>query len=245
MAPAYSSGPDASDDEASDTLALQQQIARLQALLETSRQVHGTIRLDDVLKTILRIVVRELEMEGAVIEAPFMQYGEMPPAPFSGCARFPLTDRDGKQLTTLVVASPNCQPLTLYEQDFLEGLAVQAGVAVENAGYHERSIEWARVQQDLDAARTIQRSLLPQTLPDIPGYSIGIRSNACYEVGGDYLDCFPLPGGDQVMIVADVAGKGLASAIVSVALPILRSALISNTGEKVRRPGGVMSRRSS
>jgi len=71
------------------------------------------------------------------------------------------------------------------------------------------------VQQDLDAARNIQRSLLPQHLPEIEGYSVGYKSATCYEVGGDYLDIVELPDGSILMAVADVAGKGLASAIMS------------------------------
>jgi serine phosphatase RsbU (regulator of sigma subunit) len=88
---------------------------------------------------------------------------------------------------------------------------------LENARYHERNLEWTRVQRDLEAARLIQRSLLPQQMPEIPGYSIAFRSTACYEVGGDYVDIVELPGGAQIMTVADVAGKGLASAIVGTA----------------------------
>jgi serine phosphatase RsbU (regulator of sigma subunit) len=74
--------------------------------------------------------------------------------------------------------------------------------------------EKQRLASELDAAREIQRSLMPQSAPLIEGYSIGFRSSACYEVGGDYLDMFALPSGEQVMIVADVAGKGLPAALV-------------------------------
>lgn len=42
-----------------ETIELQQQVARLQALLEASRQVHSTIREEEVLESTLRIVVRE------------------------------------------------------------------------------------------------------------------------------------------------------------------------------------------
>ena len=41
-------------------------------------------------------------------------------------------------------------------------------MAFENATFHERDLEWARVQQDLDAARAIQRSLLPKAMPTSP-----------------------------------------------------------------------------
>ncbi len=198
-----------------DVIDLQQQVARLQALLEVSRQVHAAVRPEEVLQSVLRIVLRELEMAGAHVTEPALTVGDMPPPPWDGCPRFALLSKDGTQLTELVVNPGPGKTLSLYEQDFLEGLVLQAGVAVENAHYHDRAVEWARVQQDLDAARAIQRSLLPQQMSEISGYSVAIRSSTCYEVGGDYVDIVSLPDGGEIMVVADVAGKGLASAIVA------------------------------
>lgn len=221
-----------------ETIDLQQQVFRLQALLEASRQVHSTIREDEVLESVLRIVVRELEMAGAAFTGTSFAYGSIlsdevapgavlysdksahsvprtnagMPSPYPA---FPLQDREGRKMAELVVAPPDGRPLTIYEADFLEGLALQAAVALENARNHKRNVEFARVQQDLDAARAIQRSLLPQELPAIPGYSLGYRSTTCYEVGGDYLDIVAQPDGSILMAVADVAGKGLASAMMS------------------------------
>jgi len=197
-----------------ETIELQQQVARLQALLEASRQVHSTIREEEVLEATLRIVVRELEMAGAAFSGTELAYGAAAvdeETPFV----YPLADRDGKKMTELLVASPGGRELTLYEADFLEGLALQAAVALENARNHKRNVEFARLHQDLEAARRIQRSLLPQKLPEIPAYSVAFRSDACYEVGGDYLDIVEQPDGSLLMAVADVAGKGLASAIMS------------------------------
>ncbi len=94
---------------------------------------------------------------------------------------------------------------------------MQTAVAVENAINHQRHLEYARLSQDLDAARAIQQSLLPQTMPKILGYSLAARSSACYQVGGDYLDIVLEPDGSHLMVVADVAGKGLASALVCTA----------------------------
>ncbi len=203
-----------------ETIDLQQQVARLQALLEASRQVHSTIREDEVLEQVLRIVVRELEMAGAAFPDAGLAYGDAPDAKAAGesGAVYPiylLQDRDGRRMAELVVAPPEGRELTLYEADFLEGLTLQAAVALENARNHKRNVEFARVQQDLDAARNIQRSLLPQTLPEIAGYSVAFKSVTCYEVGGDYLDIVEQPDGSLLMAVADVAGKGLASAIMA------------------------------
>ena len=61
-----------------ETIDLQQQVARLQALLEASRQVHSTIREEAVLGAVLRIVVRELEMAGAAFPGTGLSYGEVP-----------------------------------------------------------------------------------------------------------------------------------------------------------------------
>jgi serine phosphatase RsbU (regulator of sigma subunit) len=203
-----------------ETIDLQQQVARLQALLEASRQVHSTIREEEVLEQVLRIVVRELEMAGAAFPGTGRSYGQIPEPGEEGengspLPIFLLQDREGGRMAELVVAPPDGRELTLYEADFLEGLTLQAAVALENARNHKRNVEFARVQQDLDAARGIQRSLLPQTLPEIPGYSLAFRSVTCYEVGGDYLDIVEESGSSLLIAVADVAGKGLASAIMA------------------------------
>jgi serine phosphatase RsbU (regulator of sigma subunit) len=202
-----------------ETIDLQQQVARLQALLEASRQVHSTVDEEEVLEQVLRIVVRELEMAGAWFPGTGLSYGDTPEDEVEtlgdASLSYSLEDRQGQQMAKLVVAPPDGRELTIYETDFIEGLALQAAVALENARNHKRNIEYARVQQDMDAARRIQRSLLPQELPAIPGYSLAFRSDTCYEVGGDYLDIVEQPDGSVLMAVADVAGKGMASAIMS------------------------------
>ena len=197
-----------------ETIDLQQQVARLQALLEAARQVHSTAREEEVLEQVLRIVVRELEMAGAAFTEAGLTYGEIKDED-SGLLAYSLEDREGRQMAELVVASPDGRALTLYEADFIEGLVLQAAVALENARNQKRNLEFARVQQDMDAARAIQRSLLPQRLPVIGGYSVAFRSDTCYEVGGDYLDVVSQPDGSILMAVADVAGKGMASAMMS------------------------------
>ena len=203
-----------------ESLPLEQQVARLQALLEATRRVHSTIRVNEVLMQAAQILVRELEVQGAMFVAaessePIIFYGERPESSRQDSLSFPLLSKDGQQLAELIVTPPDGGLFSVYEQDFVEGLVLQTAVALENATLHERDLEWARVQQDLEAARAIQKSLLPRAMPEIPGFAIAGRSTTCYEVGGDYLDSIALPDGTHLMVVADVAGKGLASAIVA------------------------------
>jgi serine phosphatase RsbU (regulator of sigma subunit) len=128
--------------------------------------------------------------------------------------RFPLCDKTGAIFTELVVLIPLGRTLDLDEVDFLESLSVQAAVAIENARFHKRALQWQRVESDLAAARQVQLSLVPQKMPIIPDYHLAARSVTCYEVGGDYLDIVSMPSGEIIVVVGDVAGKGLASALV-------------------------------
>jgi serine phosphatase RsbU (regulator of sigma subunit)/anti-sigma regulatory factor (Ser/Thr protein kinase) len=213
-----------------EALQAQQQVVRLQALLEASRQLHSTIELGEVLHIALEIVVRELELDGAFFTTFPQTYGEVPAElqtplsagptdPVEGVyaqalLRFPLCDKAGVRFTELIVLLPPDRVLDLDETDFLESLAVQASVAIENARFHERALQWQRVESDLAAARQVQLSLIPQQMPEIPNYHLAARSVTCYEVGGDYLDIVSEPSGKTMIVVADVAGKGLASALI-------------------------------
>ena len=214
--------------DADETIDLQQKLARVQSLLEASRRVHSTIRLDDVLGAVLEIAAKELEAEGAFffsgsvdLSERAVTYGNVPDdwtrwserSEIAGYRSARLESERGEALAHLVVYRPH--DLSLEEIDFLEGLALQSSLAIGNAQHHEKSLEWERVQLDLDAARTIQRSLLPSAVPDVSGYRVQVRSTTCYEVGGDYVDVVELPDGRMMMVLADVAGKGLASAMIS------------------------------
>jgi serine phosphatase RsbU (regulator of sigma subunit) len=216
--------------EISEALLAQQQVVRLQALLEASRQLHSTIELDEVLHIALQIVVRELELTGAFFSSWAQTYGDIPRAlqetvasgapglkldsSFGPVMRFPLCDKTGALFTELVVLIPLGRTLDLDEVDFLESLSVQAAVAIENARFHKRALQWQRVESDLAAARQVQLSLIPQQMPTIPDYQLAARSVTCYEVGGDYLDILSIQSGEIIVVVGDVAGKGLASALV-------------------------------
>jgi serine phosphatase RsbU (regulator of sigma subunit) len=207
------------------TIELQQKLARVQSLLEAARKVHATLRIEEVERCVLELAAKELEAK----EAFLCHDDELPTG--AGYFSAPVRGERVNTISQLVVRRPD--PLSLEEQDFLEGLALQSAVAINNARHHERMLEWERVQLDLAAARSVQRSLLPQSVPAIPGYGLSIRSTPCYEVGGDYVDALPLPDGRWMLAVADVAGKGLASALVGMSF---RSSVRAIAGAKLPLP---------
>jgi len=78
-------------------------------------------------------------------------------------------------------------------------------------------------QDDALAAAALHRSLLPATLPSVPGTDLAARYVAgSGNVGGDWYDVFVLPDGKLGVVIGDVAGSGLASAVV---MGRMRSAL--------------------
>jgi serine phosphatase RsbU (regulator of sigma subunit) len=57
---------------------------------------------------------------------------------------------------------------------------------------------------------------------------VEMRSVACYAVGGDYLDIVPMPSGEIMIVLADVAGKGLSSAMVGCSFRSALRAMVSS-----------------
>lgn len=71
-----------------------------------------------------------------------------------------------------------------------------------------------QVDRELAVVADIQRSLLPRTLPDIPGVRLATSYETARRAGGDYYDFLPLPGGKWGILIADVSGHGTPAAVV-------------------------------
>ena len=98
------------------------------------------------------------------------------------------------------------RPRTILEEErvFLEALAGQCALAVERATMYEK---------EHTAAVTLQRSLLPDELPKVPGLVLDARYlPKATAVGGDWYDVFRLPDRRLAVTVGDVMGKGLLAA---------------------------------
>lgn len=91
--------------------------------------------------------------------------------------------------------------------EFAEALCRRAALAIDNARLYER---------ERAVAETLQRSLLPQSLPTLPGVSTAARYMPATPeaVGGDWYDLFHLPGGRMGLVMGDVAGRGVRVAAV-------------------------------
>jgi serine phosphatase RsbU (regulator of sigma subunit) len=93
-------------------------------------------------------------------------------------------------------------------------------------------------ETERNASLVMQRSLLPDQLPDVAGFETAVRYiPGAGTVGGDWYDMFVLPSGRLLVTLGDVVGKGLRAAVV---MGRLRSSLRANGFADDRDPGAVL-----
>jgi len=102
-------------------------------------------------------------------------------------------------------------------------------LTAEHAALQRSTAEEVRRAWELEVARDIQQSFLPQEFPKIPGAEVAAMMHAARDVGGDFYDIIPLSGERIGMLVADVAGKGFpASLYMALARTLLRTHSLSS-----------------
>jgi len=116
-------------------------------------------------------------------------------------------------------------------------LAPQVASSVENARlYQELAARERRMEEDLQAARELQRVLLPDASPDIEGLESVVRLRPAREISGDIYDVFEHPDKQAVIAFGDVSGKGAAAALYGG----LMSGLLRTLAPRRRRPAELM-----
>ncbi len=108
----------------------------------------------------------------------------------------------------------NTTSFTELDQLLLDSIARQVAASLENEYLHKQAIEKEKIEQELSVASSIQKRILPESLPKVEGYDIAGINIPSKEVGGDYYDCFNLGNGRYALIIADVAGKGIGAALL-------------------------------
>lgn len=122
--------------------------------------------------------------------------------------------RNGHAMGALNLESDRLDAFGDRELEVLTFFAEIAGIAVERATLHERLLEGERFESQIRIAQEVQSRLLPTKAPDIPGHAVAGLCIPTLRIGGDYYDALELPDGRWALIVADVAGKGIAAALV-------------------------------
>jgi len=124
----------------------------------------------------------------------------------------------------------------------LTNLAAQAAPAVRVAQLASeqqvQALERERLEQELRIARIVQQTLLPHELPSVPGWEMAVHWQPARAIGGDFYDFLPLEDGRLVLVVGDVADKGVPAALV---MATTRSVL-RGAGRRLLSPGQALAR---
>ena len=103
-----------------------------------------------------------------------------------------------------------------FDQDDLElflALSGMAAIALENAKMHRQILEKQRLVKDMEFARTVQESFLPQRAPEVPDHRFSAHYTPALEVGGDFYDFIRLDKDRTGIVIGDVSGKGVPAAL--------------------------------
>ncbi len=140
------------------------------------------------------------------------------------------------------------EEMSQTELGFLETLANDAVIAIENAQMVEQMLEKQRMEEDLKIARDIQKRLLPEYCPHYDRVEITALNHSCMEVGGDYYDCIPLDDSHLGIAIADVSGKSTPAALLMANLQASLRALAGDrksVREMVRRINNLIYRNTT
>lgn len=127
----------------------------------------------------------------------------------------PILDLEGDAIGAINIDTQN--PISQFKQEDLEillAIAGQAGITIANARLYESHLQKQKQDSEMQIAQNVQVALLPESLPDIDGYSFFASYESAQAVGGDYYDCFTLPDDRVVVSFGDVAGKGVPASLV-------------------------------
>ncbi len=95
---------------------------------------------------------------------------------------------------------------------------------------HENIIEREKVAKEIEVAGQIQKTLLPEKLPGVPGLKLDAYYRAASRISGDLYDVFKIDENNYCLLVADVSGKGIpASLIMSVLRTVIRIMAVGKT----------------
>lgn len=163
--------------------------------------------------------------------------------------RVPLVTQE-QQVGVMIVQSMQKDVFHPGETALLQTFANQAALAIQRAGLvdelrakisqleaaQEELVKKERLDRELELAREVQQSMLPQRFPDVPGFSISARNEPARQVGGDFYDMFLLGDDRFGLVIADVSDKGMPAALY---MALTRSLLLAEA-RRASSPAAVL-----
>jgi sigma-B regulation protein RsbU (phosphoserine phosphatase) len=100
------------------------------------------------------------------------------------------------------------------DQRLLSIIAAQSAQIVENARLYEDEEAYRFMRRELELASTIQKKMLPASVPKMEGYTVSGKNVTAHEVGGDYFDYIQMNEHRWALCLGDISGKGLPASLL-------------------------------
>ncbi|MFT3893336.1 MAG: GAF domain-containing protein [Anaerolineales bacterium] len=111
--------------------------------------------------------------------------------------------------------------------EIITGIAQQAALAIQNDLLQKEMVVRERLETEVQLARQIQQTFLPDTLPQLSDWELAARWKTARQVGGDFYDVIDLPDKKLGLFIADVADKGVPAALfMALTRTLVRAAVI-------------------
>jgi len=120
----------------------------------------------------------------------------------------------GQDMGVLRLYSPRPKRFLDDDINLARAVASQCAVAITNAKLYAEALEGARMAEQMRLAGVIQRRMIPEKAPKMPGLDIAAIYIPCFDVGGDFYSFQKLGENSIDVVIADVIGKGIPAAIM-------------------------------
>ncbi len=120
----------------------------------------------------------------------------------------------------------NKEEYTTSDFNFLRSLSNLALLSVQKTYLLEERIEKERLEEELAIAKSIQKGLLPNSIPKSDGLDIAATNISSLQVGGDYFDILETPEKNLLLAIGDVTGKGIPAALLMANLQAMLHVLL-------------------
>jgi sigma-B regulation protein RsbU (phosphoserine phosphatase) len=119
----------------------------------------------------------------------------------------------GRAVGVLRVYTDHEQRFSPLKIDLLKAVAAQAAAAIENTRLYEETQAAEALEREVRTAADVQRRMVPQKPPAVPGLDVASVYVPCYTLGGDFFDFITFADDNLGLAIADVSGKGVPASL--------------------------------
>ncbi len=127
---------------------------------------------------------------------------------------YPLKNLEGEVIGVLELINKIDGSFSQKDTELLDILSQHLNIALNNSIYFKESLEKRKMDTELSIAKNIQEKFLPHSVPHIDNLEIVCKNIQCNFVGGDYYDLFKIDQDNTLILIADVSGHGISSALI-------------------------------